>query len=273
MRIKYLLPLFLIILSAFGCASSGDVSQVRQDVSTVYSEQTSYRERTDARIAHLEKDMKTVEQAIGTPDSGLRKQVVDMSLTDEARDAKIKEILGRLDELESQLRTYWSEVRGELKDLKAAQQPAAQNPVQGPVQDQVQPQDQPAAKTNTDDSYKRGFDAFQKGSYNEALPLFAQYVKENRDAPLVPNAYFWMGESYMNMKNYEKAILQFQDVIERFPKSDKAPKAMLRQAEAFAGLGDKKSSTTLLRRVVVLSPKSEQARVATRELRGNGLLQ
>jgi tol-pal system protein YbgF len=246
---------------------------VRQDVSTVYSEQTSYRERTDARKAHLEKDMKTVEQAIGTPDSGLRKQVVDMSLTDEARDAKIKEILGRLDELESQLRTYWSEVRGELKDLKAAQQPAAQNPVQGPVQDQVQPQDQPAAKTNTDDSYKRGFDAFQKGSYNEALPLFAQYVKENRDAPLVPNAYFWMGESYMNMKNYEKAILQFQDVIERFPKSDKAPKAMLRQAEAFAGLGDKKSSTTLLRRVVELYPKSEEARVATRELRGNGLLQ
>ena len=77
----------------------------------------------------------------------------------------------------------------------------------------------------------------------------------------------------MNMKNYEKAILQFQEVVDRFPKSDKAAKAMLRQAEAFGNLGDKKSSTTLLKRVVELFPKSEEARLAARKLRGGSLLQ
>ncbi len=41
----------------------------------------------------------------------------------------------------------------------------------------------------------------------------------------------------MNVKNYEKAIVQFQEVIDKFPKSDKAGKAMLRQAEAFGDLG------------------------------------
>ena len=268
MNARYLL-LVLIALSSFGCASSGDVSQVRQDVSTVYTEQTSYRERTDARLSRLEKEIKELQEAIGTPDSGLRKQVVDMGLTDEARDEKIKTILGRLDELESQLRTYWDEVRGELKELKAAQV-AAQTSTQTAPQAQT-----PASptKANPDELYKQGFDAFQKGGYNDAVPLFTQFVKENPDAPLVANAYYWMGESYMNLKNYEKAILQFQEIIERFPKSDKAAAAMLRQAEAFGSLGDKKSSTTLLRRVIELFPKSEEARLATRELRGSGLLQ
>ena len=71
-----------------------------------------------------------------------------------------------------------------------------------------------------------------------------QFVQQNPTAPLAPNAYYWMGESYMNLKAYEKAIVQFQEVIDRFPKSDKAAKAMLRQAEGFAAIGDKKSSTT-----------------------------
>ena len=36
-----------------------------EDVTTVYSEQTSYRERTDARLSRMEKDMKDLQKAIG----------------------------------------------------------------------------------------------------------------------------------------------------------------------------------------------------------------
>lgn len=255
-------PLLLIALTAFGCASSQDVSQVRHDVTTVYSEQTSYRERTDARVSRIEGQMKDLQKAIGTPEAGLRKQLVDLSLTDEARDEKIKAILGRLDELESQLRTYWNEVRGELKEIRQSREGSAVTP--GSAQ---------TTRPDSEETYKQGFDAFQKGSYEAAIPLFAQFVKENPDASLAPNAYYWMGESYMNVKNHEKAIVQFQEVVDKFPKSDKAGKAMLRQAEAFAALGDKKSSTTLLKRVVELYPKSEEARLAARRLRGGRLLQ
>ncbi len=256
---RRLLLVFLLGLFAFGCASTGDVTQVRQDVSTVYGEQTSYREKTDARLSRMEKDMKDLQKMIGTPDAGLRKQVVDMSLTDQSRDDKIKAILGRLDELEAQLRTYWEETKNEMKDLRK--------------QITAPPEAAPAAptKANAEGIYKQGFDAFQKGSYDNAVTLFAQFVKENPDSPLAPNAYYWMGESYMSGKNYEKAIVQFQEVVDKYPKSDKAGKAMLRQADAFSALGDKKSSTTLLKRVIELFPKSEEARLAERKLRGGAL--
>ncbi len=254
-----LLVLFLVALAAYGCASSGDVSQVRQDVTTVYSEQTTFREKTDARLSRLEKDMRDLQKNLGSTDAGLRKQVADLSISAEARDDKIRQIYGRLDELESQLRTYWEEVKRELKDLRK-QREAAVNA--GPA---------PTPQVSPEEVYKQGFDAYQKGAYEEAAQVFARFLKQSPDAPLAPNAYFWMGESYMNLKDYEKAIVQFQELVDKFPKNDKASRAMLRQAEAFAALGDKKSSTTLLKRIVELFPKSEEARVADRRLRGGTL--
>lgn len=252
------LPLLMAAFLAFGCASSSDVTQMRQDVTTVYSEQTTYREKTDTRISRIEKDLRDIQKNIGSPDAGLRKQVIDLSLSGEARDEKIRGIYGRLDELESQLRTYWEEVRRELKALKKQM---AQSPERGDSAPTVAP----------DELYKYGFDAYQKGAYEEAAQTFLRFIKENPETPLAPNAYYWTGESYMSLKNPEKAIVQFQELLDKFPKSDKASRAMLRQAEAFNTLGDKKSSTTLYKRIVELFPKSEEARVAERKLRGGTL--
>jgi tol-pal system protein YbgF len=258
-------PLLLIALIALGCASSGDVSQVRQDVTAVYGEQTTYREKTDARLSRLEKDTKDLQRNLGSPDTGLRKQVVDLSLSAAARDEKIRSIYGRLDELESQLRSYWEEVKGELRALKDELRDLKRQ------REIANSGSAPASKTNPDELYKQGFDAYQKGAWEDAAQTFSRFVQQNPVAPLAPNAYFWTGESYMNLKNYEKAIVQFQELVDIFPNSDKAGRAMLRQAEAFGALGDKKSSTTLFKRVIELFPKSEEARVAERRLRGGTL--
>ncbi len=248
-------PILLIALLVAGCASSGEVSQVRQDVTSVYSEQTSYIQKTDNRLTRLEKEMKDLEKTIGTPESGMRKQVIDLSVAGDNRDEKIRTILGRLDELESQLRAYWEEVKGELREMRKGRQGASAAPT----------------AATPEDLYKQAFDSFQKGAYKEAVAQFTEFVQKSPDSPLAQNAYYWMGESYMNMKAYEKAIVQFQEVIDKYPKSDKAARAMIRQAEGFAAIGDKKSSSTILKKVEELFPKTEEARLADRMLRGGAL--
>jgi len=241
-----IVPLLLIALFLFGCASGGEVSQVKQDVTSIYTEQTNFQEKTDARLSNL-------ERAVGSSDAGIRKQVVDLSVGNESRDEKIKTILGRLDELESQLHSYWEDTKAQLREMKKARAGTANQNGE--------------AKGAPEDLYKQGFDAFQKGAYTDAVSLFTQFVQQNATEPLAPNASDWMGETYMSMKAYEKAIVQFQEVVDKFPKSDKAARAMLRQAEAFAAIGDKKSSTTALKRVIELFPKTEEARLANRALR------
>ncbi len=250
------LPLLIVVLFVFGCASSSEVTQVRQDVTSVYSEQASYRERTDARLSRMERELKELQRTVGSPDEGLRKQMVDIAVTSENNNEKMKALSGKVEELESQLRAYWQEMKAELRDLKKGRDTS------GPA---------PGRSGNPEELYKQGFDAFQRGAYQDAIQIFGQFVKQNPQEPLVPNAYYWMGEAYMNLKDYEKAIVQFQEVVDKFPKSEKAARAMVRQAEAFSAIGDKKSSTTLLKRVVELFPKTEEARLAERMLRGGGL--
>ncbi len=74
----------------------------------------------------------------------------------------------------------------------------------------------------------------------------------------------------MNIRNYDQAILNFQEVIEKYPKSDKVPRALLSQAEAFNYFKDKKSSITILKKIIELYPKSEEAVIAERKLRSIG---
>jgi tol-pal system protein YbgF len=252
-------PLCLLSILLLGCASSSEVGDVRRDITTVYQEFRSYKDSTDARLSKLEKDMSVLSQSMRSVEELTRKQFLDLSMSSESNGDKIKTILGRLDELDSQLRTYWGETKGELKELKGARTPGA-----------LQKRGPAAPQGNYDELYKQAFDAFQKGQYEDSIRAFSNFLQAYPDTPLVPNAGYWMGEAYMNLKDQEKAIVSFQGVIDKYPNSEKAPRALLRQAEAFGELGDKKSSTTLLKRVVELYPKSDEARIAERLLRNLG---
>ena len=95
-----------------------------------------------------------------------------MSVASENRDEKIKVILGRLDELDSQLRAYWEDMKVQLRELKKTREETA-NPGDG-------------AKGAPEDLYKQGFDAFQKGAYRDAVPLFTQFVQENPHCTACP---------------------------------------------------------------------------------------
>ena len=161
-------PILLIALLVAGCASSGEVSQVRQDVTSVYSEQTSYIQKTDNRLTRLEKEMKELEKTIGTPESGMRKQVIDLSVAGDNRDEKIRTILGRLDELESQLRAYWEEVKGELREMRKGARGRAAAPT----------------AATPEDLYKQAFDNFQKGAYKEAVARLRNSCRRPPTRPL-----------------------------------------------------------------------------------------
>lgn len=253
-------PLLVLLPLLVGCASTADVGDVRRDVTTVYQEFRNYKNSTDARLARMEKEMATLSQSVRAVEDLNRKQFLDLSISLENKDDKIKSIMGKLEELESQLQKYWGETRGALKELKGGDSTPA-------------PQRKTAAlpRGNYDEAYRQAFDAFQKAQYQESIRAFSDFARSFPDTPLVPNAYYWMGEAYMSLKDQEKAILNFQEVIDKYPKSEKAPRALLRQAEAFGDIGDKKSSTTLLKRVVELYPKTDEARVAERLLRNLGV--
>ena len=71
---------------------------------------------------------------------------------------------------------------------------------------------------------------------------------------------------YFLKKVFEKAILEYEKVIVKYPEGDKVSSALLKQGLAFLELGDKTHARNLLKRVTDRFPQTEQAEIAKKKL-------
>jgi len=97
----------------------------------------------------------------------------------------------------------------------------------------------------------------------EVLSAFAAKYPNHR---LMQNVYYWKGETFYMEKDYENAILSFQDVIDKYPGGDKAPDAMLKQGLSFQALKDRKNARIVLELILTKYPKSPAAEKARQKL-------
>ena len=247
--------LFLLLL---GCASTQETNQLRRNIAYTDQELNQFRAEAAQKFADVSKEMENI-----------RKQMFGLNAANEEREDKMRMILGKLDELQHQLDTYWKETKNELASMRRGGSPVGPGP--GPVISSKTP-GQPEEKEETNEAaYREAFDLFQKGKYDDAVQKFQSFVQSYPKSSLLPNAYFWLGESCMMIKDYDKAILYFQELADKFPKNSMTPKALLSQADAFAATKDKKSSMTVLKKVMELYPKTEEAAIAARKLRNLAL--
>lgn len=84
---------------------------------------------------------------------------------------------------------------------------------------------------------------------------------------LAVNARYWIGEAYYGEKNFENAILKFQEVIQLYSDHPKAASAMLKQGMAFDALGDKANALTVWNQLIKNFPLSPEASKAKQLVR------
>ncbi len=109
--------------------------------------------------------------------------------------------------------------------------------------------------------------ALDKKDFETAKKGFRDFLKRNPGSPLAGNSQFWIGEIYYMEKKYEKAIVEYQDVIEKYPDCGKTPAALLKQGLSFAAISDKKSSVLFLNELISRFPGSKEAEIAVEKLR------
>lgn len=117
------------------------------------------------------------------------------------------------------------------------------------------------------DMYDVAYKAYEAKRYGEARKRMEALVEAYPNHTLAGNALFWIGESYYQEGDYEKAILSYEDVIQKHPGHQKVPPAMLKQAYAFAELGDTKTAKGILRLLVEKFPNADAAGTAKKKLK------
>ncbi|MFN4131919.1 MAG: tetratricopeptide repeat protein, partial [Caldimicrobium sp.] len=99
-----------------------------------------------------------------------------------------------------------------------------------------------------EDFYQRAYSLYIKGDLKGARSLWELYLTRFPKGKWVGQTYFYIGETYFREKDYESAILYYQKLIEMPGPNPLKPKAMLRQAEAFLALKDKKAAQVLYKK-------------------------
>jgi tol-pal system protein YbgF len=116
--------------------------------------------------------------------------------------------------------------------------------------------------------YTKALNDYHKGNYDLAISGFKSYLTFYPKTSLVPNAQYWLGESYYGQRKYREAIREFDKLIKEYPDSAKVPGAMLKQGYAYLELNEKAQGQRILRDLVAKFPKSGDARRAQDTLQG-----
>jgi tol-pal system protein YbgF len=102
----------------------------------------------------------------------------------------------------------------------------------------------------------------QRGEITQAEVLFSEFVRVYPEHDLADNAQYWLGECFYGQKEYEHALNLFKHLVERFPRGNKVPDALYKQAlcEKVLGRGDEAAQTA--RRLQNEYPTTEAAQKA-----------
>jgi len=119
-----------------------------------------------------------------------------------------------------------------------------------------------------EDLFQQAYLHFQKGDYRLARSYWEEYLKRYPKGRWVGQTYYWLGETYFKEKNYEEAIIYYQKLIDLPEPNPFKPKAMLKQAEAFLQLKDKKAAEIVLKRLVKTFPGTPEAKEGEKILKG-----
>src|SRR5210317_425365 len=106
----------------------------------------------------------------------------------------------------------------------------------------------------------------EEQDFNAGRELMEAFLKRYPEHDLAVNAAYWIGETYYAEKNYEQAILQFEEIIQKYGDHPKVASAMLKQALAFESTGDQATAKLLLQRVIERYPLSDEAGKAKQKL-------
>ena len=202
--------------------------------------------------------------------------VVELLRQIDALNAEIARLRGQMevlanqnDQLQKRQRDFYLDIDSRLRRLEGGAQPSAAAPAAiasvPPASVAMPVPAVPARQPTKEDQVRemKAYDAasnlFRKNDFASAVDAFRAFLKDFPQSALAPNAEYWVGISYANLRDYRNAIATQESLLARYPQSPKAPDALLALAAIQAEQGDNGSARNTLEDIIARYPQSEAA--------------
>jgi len=266
MRYLCLVCLVCLLTALAGCATQGSLDNVRNDIDAVKTRLFSVEKDLGGVRDESKSGLSEVEKSYKNDMNAVRKLSADLQATIDSTKSDMRAMTGRIDDLAlavkkpaedlSRYRTDADKRIVALEDRVVKLQ-SALDELNKKIADGLQKIEAPATP---DALYMKGLDAYKAGDMNASRDIFIKFLEKYPEHDLAANAQYWIGETHFSEKSYEPAILAYQEVIKQYPKKEKVPAAMLKQAMAFKAIGDVKSAKYVLKKLVEGFPRSEEGK-------------
>ena len=265
--------LLMCLMGAWGCATQSDVNTIDTRISEM-----------ELRDAERRKQRQTLKSDIEGRNQELRKQSAGLRAVLEEMNEDIRILSGRLEEMEHSMQQQQRKAEGlekkrqerldrlerrmdqNLEHIRSMEQYLNMESTKKSVA-VTTPGISAKKPVSEEEIYRSAKQAFDQGDSEAARRGFQEFIKRYPKSKNADNAQFWIGEIYYREKWYEKAILEYQNVIEKYPQGNKVPAALLKQGLAFSSIGDRANAKLILEELNRKYPKSNEAQVAAETLK------
>jgi tol-pal system protein YbgF len=239
-----------------------DDEEARRRIETLRQELSQQGRDNEARIARLEESIRNIG-------------VVELLRQIDALNAEIAKLRGAIevlgnqnDQLQKRQRDFYLDLDSRLKRLEgnggpgpASAAPATAAPASVALAVPATPARAPTKEEQAREikAYDAASNLFRRNDFASAIEAFRAFLKDYPQSQLAPNAEYWIGIGYANLKDYRNALATQEGLLARHPQSPKAPDALLAIAALQSEQGDNGSARNTLEDIIARYPGSEAA--------------
>lgn len=244
---RAVLVLLAVGTSTAGCATKGDLRNVRTEIRGLAA-------RQDSLLAELRQQRRLTVDTLGTQ----TRRLTDLQGNVSQQLRTISESLDRLETLAGQNSRDIAAIRDQMV---TSRRPVAGGPT-GPGSMGRDPMDTAEADT----LYDIGYDLYVRNSYTAAQRAFNQFLELYPRDELAPKVHANLADILAQQGRLEDAIDKFLVIPEDFPTDPEVPSALYRVGVLHIELGNEDEARRYLRMVINTYPEDPMAEMAQERL-------
>ncbi|MBW8312676.1 MAG: tol-pal system protein YbgF, partial [Rhizobium sp.] len=236
------------------------------------------------RVTLLENQANAQNQGAGQANLETQNRMVQLQAEIQSLRNQVETLQNEIEQLKQRNREQYLDLDGRLQRLEGGapaaatpNSPAAAAPAataaDAPVPRDAAPvADAPAADAidpaAEEAAYQAALDALvERFEAADSARMFQAFIRDYPSSSLVPNAWYWLGESYYVTQNYELALEAFQTLLGQYAGSRKEADALLKLGYCQVALGQRAEGEASLRDVMSRHPGTDAAAKAESRLR------
>ena len=112
-------------------------------------------------------------------------------------------------------------------------------------------------KAKTPPEYDKALSAYRSKNYDESILLFQNLSLNNPPRQLKDNIAFWIGSNYYALEMFDDAILQFETVLNKYPRGNKVHDSRYMLGVTYSKKGETSKAIEILEGALKRNPTAE----------------